>query len=164
VRYNNIRRRVWRLQGEGKDMIRSVSRWTVAWFLACLVFALHIVDEGAHGTFGFYSDLERLLTELLPSLNITPFNFELWLVNMSGTLIVLFLLTPLVWAASPIMVPASYAFAAFLSGNAAFHLLMTVGRGDAVTGALTSPLMLAAGLFLFLSTGNPRAVTSSQEA
>ena len=23
----------------------SVSRWTVAWFLACLVFALHIVDD-----------------------------------------------------------------------------------------------------------------------
>lgn len=131
----------------------SVSRWTVAWFLACLVFALHIVDEGFHGTFGFYSDLERFVNLLLPSLNLTPFNFDVWLVNMSGTLFVLFLLTILVQRANPLMLPASYLFAAFLSGNSAFHLLMTIGRGEPVTGALTSPLMLAAGLFLFVAAG-----------
>jgi hypothetical protein len=131
----------------------SVSRWTVAWLLACLVFALHIVDEGVHGTFGFYSDLERLVNLLLPSLNFTPFNFDVWLVNMSGTLIVLFLMTILVERAIPVMLPASYLFAAFLSGNAALHLLMTIGRGEPVTGAFTAPLMLAAGLFLFLAAG-----------
>ena len=142
----------------------SVSRWTVAWFLACLVFALHIVDEGYHGTLGFYSDLERLVTELLPSLNLTPFNFQVWLVNMSGTLFVLFLLTFLVWRANPVMLPASYAFAAFLTGNSAFHLLMTIGRGEEVTGALTSPLMLAAGLFLFVAAGNTDPVAARSAA
>jgi len=142
----------------------SVSRWTVAWFLACLGFALHIVDEGLHGTFGFYSDLERLVSLLLPSLNLTPFNFEVWLINMSGTLFVLFLLTFLVSRANPVMVPASYLFAAFLTGNSAFHLLMTVGRSEAVTGALTSPLMLAAGLFLFTAAGNNDPFAARREA
>lgn len=142
----------------------SVSRWTVAWFLACLVFAIHIVDEGFHGSFGFYSDLESLVSLLLPSLNLTPFNFDVWLVNMSGTLFVLFLLTYLVTRANPVMLPASYLFAAFLTGNSAFHLLMTIGRGEAVTGALTSPLMLAAGLFLFVAAGSTEPVTARREA
>ena len=74
-------------------MSRYLGQWTIAWFLACAVFALHIFDEGVNGTFGFYSDLERLLTALLPSLNITPFNFDVWLLNMTGTLVVLFALT-----------------------------------------------------------------------
>jgi hypothetical protein len=134
-------------------MIWDISRWAAAWLVSCVIFCLHILDEGLHGSFGFYSDLERLLSILVPSLNITPFNFDVWLINMTGTLIVLFLLTPLVARGNSLMVPASFAFAAFLSGNAALHMLVAIGRGEAVTGSLTAPLMLAAGLFLFLSTG-----------
>ncbi len=145
-------------------MSRYLGQWTLAWFLACAVFALHIVDEGLNGTFGFYSDLERLLTQLLPSLNITPFNFDVWLINMSGTLVVLFALTPLVAAHNPLMVPASWAFAAFLTGNSAFHLLMSAGRGELVTGAITSPLMLLAGLLLFVSTARGKAEAAAGEA
>lgn len=141
-------------------MTASLNRWTVAWFLACIVFALHILDEGLNGSFGFYSDLEQLLTNLFPSLSITPFNFQVWLVNMTGTVIALFLLTPLVHAGHRLMVPASFAFAAFLTANSSFHLMMTLGRGEAVTGAITSPLMLAAGVFLFLATGRPASVTA----
>lgn len=134
-------------------MIWDISRWTAAWLVSCTVFCLHIIDEGLHGSFGFYSDLERLLTTIVPSLSITPFNLDVWLINMTGTLLVLFLLTPLVARGHSLMVPASFAFAAFLSGNAALHMLVALGRGEAVTGSLTAPLMLAAGLFLFLSTG-----------
>jgi hypothetical protein len=143
-------------------MSRYLGQWTIAWFLACAVFALHIVDEGVNGTFGFYSDLERLLTALLPSLNITPFNFDVWLLNMIGTLVVLFALTPLVAAHNALMVPASWAFAAFLTGNSAFHLLMSAGRGELVTGAITSPLMLVAGLFLFVSAARGRREATSE--
>lgn len=145
-------------------MIRNLGQWTLAWFLACAVFALHIVDEGLNGTFGFYSDLERLFTQLLPSLNITPFNFDVWLLNMTGTLVVLFALTPLVAARNALMVPASWAFAAFLTGNSAFHLLMSAGRGELVTGALSSPLMLAAGLFLFVSTARKSLAEAAETA
>ncbi len=135
-------------------MIWYISRWTAAWLVSCMVFCLHIIDEGLNGSFGFYSDLERMLTALMPSLSITPFNFEVWLVNMTGTLLVLFLMTPLVARGSALMVPASFAFATFLSGNAALHMLLALGRGEVVTGSLTAPPMLLAGLFLFLSTGH----------
>ena len=144
-------------------MTRYTSRWAMAWFVACVVFCLHIIDEGLRGTFGFYSELERLVTLLLPSLNITPFNFDAWLVNMSGTLLVLFLLTPLVARGHRVMVPASFAFATFLSGNAALHLLTALGRGEIVTGSLTAPFMLAAGLVLFLSTGRATIAPASTD-
>jgi hypothetical protein len=62
------------------------------------------------------------------------------------------------------MVPASWAFAAFLTGNSAFHLLMSAGRGELVTGAITSPLMLVAGLFLFVSAARGRQEATSEGA
>ena len=135
-------------------MSKSVDRWTIAWLLAGAAFAAHIVDEAMSGTFGFYSDLERLLTEFMPSLNVVPFNFNVWLMNIAGAVIVLFLLTPLVRVRHPVMIPASFLFAAFLTGNSALHLLMAMTRGTLVTGSVTAPLMLAAGLFLFLATAS----------
>ncbi|MEQ1754182.1 MAG: hypothetical protein ABL973_08605 [Micropepsaceae bacterium] len=133
-------------------MFRTFDRWTISWLLSCVAFAIHILDESMRGSFGFYSDVERMMTNVMPSMHMTPFNFDVWLINMTGTLAVLFLLTPLVRSRNPLMIPASFVFAAFLTGNAALHLVMAVSQQRLVTGSETAPLMLAAGLFLFLST------------
>lgn len=133
-------------------MFRTFDRWTISWLLSCLAFAIHIVDESMRGSFGFYSDMENMITNVMPSMHMAPFNFEVWLINMTGTLVVLFLLTPLVHARNALMIPASFIFAAFLTGNAVMHLVMAVAQQRIVTGSETAPLMLAAGLFLFLST------------
>ena len=133
-------------------MFRNFDRWTISWLLACVTFAIHIVDEALRGSFGFYSDMEAMMTNVMPSMHMAPFNFDVWLLNMSGSLLVLFLLTPLVYARNALMIPASFIFATFLTGNAALHLVMAVAQQRVVTGSETAPLMLAAGLFLFLST------------
>lgn len=137
-------------------MGKTLDSWTVAWFSACLAFAAHILDEAMHGTFGFYSDLEAMVTNILPSMHMAPFNFEVWLINLTGTMLVLFALTPLVRARNPLMVPASYLFAAFLTANASLHIVMAITRERFVTGSLTAPLVIAAGLFLFIATARHR--------
>lgn len=137
-------------------MGKSLDSWTIAWFSACVAFAAHIFDEAMHGTFGFYSDVEHMVTSIMPSLHMAPFNFEVWLINLTGTMLVLFALTPLVRARNPLMAPASFIFAAFLSANAALHLVMAITRQQVVTGSITAPFVLAAGLFLFVSTARHR--------
>ena len=137
-------------------MGKSLDSWTVAWFTACVAFAGHILDEALHGTFGFYSDLESMMTNIMPSMHMVPFHFEVWLVNLTGTMLVLFALTPLVRARNPLMLPASYLFAAFLTANASLHIVMAVARQQFVTGSITAPVVLAAGLFLFISTARHR--------
>jgi hypothetical protein len=139
-------------------MGKSLDSWTIAWFTACAAFAAHILDEAMHGTFGFYSDLETMMTNIMPSMHMAPFQFEVWLVNLTGTMVVLFALTPLVRARNPLMLPASFLFAAFLTANASLHLVMAATRQQVVTGSLTAPLVLAAGLFLFISTARHRLV------
>jgi hypothetical protein len=137
-------------------MGKSLDSWTIAWFTACVAFAAHILDEAMHGTFGFYSDLEAMITNIMPSVHMAPFNFDVWLVNLTGTMVVLFALTPLVRARNPLMLPASFLFAAFLTANASLHIVMAVARQQFVTGSLTAPIVLAAGLFLFISTSRHR--------
>jgi len=137
-------------------MGKSLDRWTTAWFTACAAFAAHIFDEAVHGTFGFYSDVESMMTSIMPSVHMMPFHFEVWLVNLTGSMVVLFALTPLVRARNPLMVPASFLFAAFLTANASLHIVMAVARQQVVTGSMTAPFVLAAGLFLFISTARHR--------
>jgi len=133
-------------------MAKSFDSWTAAWFIACMAFAAHIYDEALHGTFGFYSDLERMMVNVMPSIQVMPFNFHVWLFNLTGTMVVLFALTPLVRAHHVLMVPASYLFATFLTANASMHLILAMLRQQAVTGSITAPIMLVAGLLLFVST------------
>ena len=99
-----------------------------------------------------HRDLEAMVTNIMPSIHMAPFNFEVWLINLTGSMLVLFALTPLVRARSPLMVPASFLFAAFLTANASLHIVMAITRERFVTGSITAPLLLAAGLFLFIST------------
>jgi hypothetical protein len=49
------------------------------------------------------------------------------------------------------MVIASYVFAGFLTANAVLHLLTAAMLKAFPAGTWTAPLMLAAGLFLFVS-------------
>lgn len=123
----------------------SYLRWTIAWLLLCLVLALHIYEEATRGSYLAY-DLVRRLFPWLP-----PFHFEIWLLNVGGAVVVLVGLTWFVHKRLPIMRLASYALAIFATGNAMLHLLLSLAWNQALIGMFTSPLLLAASLFLFVS-------------
>lgn len=128
-----------------------VDRWTSAWFAACVVLAAHVVDEVVHGSYGLYSDVGWLLDAAAPWLDLPPFREEVWLVNISGALAVLFGLTVLVWLRRGPMAVASFALAAFVTANGVLHLLGAVALGAMIPGTWTAPLMILTGLFLFVS-------------
>jgi len=128
-----------------------IDRWTIAWLAASLAVAVHIVDEVAHGAYGLYVDVAWLLRLVAPVVEMPPFREEVWLINLAGSVIVLLALTWLVWMRRGPMVVASYVFAAFLTANAVFHLFAAAMLKSIPPGTWTAPLLLAAGLFLFVS-------------
>jgi hypothetical protein len=132
-------------------MQRGLSRWTLAWLLACVVCVAHIADEVYNGSYGFYSDLVSILAFVSPAIQLAPFQFDVWLLNISGAMIVMFALTPLVHIQRPIMVLASYVFALMLTANATMHIAFSLSANKALAGIQTAPLLLIAGLFLFTS-------------
>lgn len=126
-------------------------RWTAAWLFTCFALAAHLIDEVWHGSYGLYADAGRVLNLIVPSLQLPEFRREVWLVNLSGAILVLFALTWLVRKRNPVMVVASYALAAFVTINGAIHFLTAAALKSIIPGLWTAPLLFAAGFFLFLA-------------
>jgi hypothetical protein len=140
----------------------NLQRWTVAWFVLCVLLALHLAEEAASGDYRAYGQALDLLRVFFPQLPIPHFNFTVWLVDIAGAIIVLFLLTGLVHRNYQIMRPASFALAIFTTANAMLHILLSLASDRILAGTLTSPLLLVASLFLLLTI--PRAEHASAGA
>ena len=131
-------------------MFAVFDRWTSAWPLACTVFAIHLAEETLHGSFGFYADILSLVGSFFPSLDMPPFDRDVWFINLLGSLAVLIALTPLVRARNALMRPASWLFGLFLAANGAMHLWLGLATQALVPGIWSAPLVLLAGLWLLV--------------
>ena len=131
--------------------MRRLDRWTVAWFLGCLAFAIHIAEEITNGSYGFYADVDVFVSAIFPQFRLPPYRYEVWLTNIIGAAIVLFALTWLVYVKRGPMRLASYFFATFLTLNGIGHLYAALTMSAYFPGAVTAGLLVAAGLFLFVS-------------
>lgn len=127
----------------------GIDRWTVAWFLACVAFAIHIGEEIANGSFGVYADFGMFLNNVFPVIKLPEYRYDMWLTNLIGAAVLLFALTYLVYAKRGPMRLASYMFAAFLTANGAAHLYAALTMNVYFPGAVTAGLLVLAGLFLF---------------
>ena len=132
-------------------MAHTLQRWTVAWFVHSAVLALHIAEEATSGAYLIYGETLDFLRQIYPQLAIPPFRFTIWLLDITGTMLVLLSLTWLVHKRFQIMRPASFALATFTTANAMMHILFSLASDRVLAGTLTSPFLLAASLFLLLS-------------
>jgi hypothetical protein len=132
-------------------MARPENRWALAWLLVSVALAAHVADEIWHGSYGLYEDVAQIVSLIYPALELPRFNRAVWYVNLGGALAALLALTWLVRAGRRVMVPASYALATFATANGVLHLLGAAALKSAVPGVLTAPLLVAAGLFLFVA-------------
>ena len=131
--------------------MRGFDRWTFAWLAGCIAFAVHIAEEVAYGSFGVYADFNVFVNTLFPSLELPPYRYDVWLTNLIGACVLLFVFTWLVYAKRGPMRIASYAFATFLTLNGIGHLYAALTMSTYFPGAMTAAIMVAAGLFLFVS-------------
>jgi hypothetical protein len=136
--------------------MRALHQWTIAWFVLCVVLAFHIYEEATAGARQSYGVIMDLLRQFLPPL--PPFNFEVWLLDISGTLLVLFALTWFVHKRHKIMLPASYALATFTTANAMLHLCSRLYGVEYLAGTQSALLLLTASLFLLLSIPSRDAI------
>lgn len=131
--------------------MRGFDRWTWAWAIGCIAFAVHIAEEIAYGSFGVYADFNVFVNTVFPWLQLPAYHYEVWLTNLVGAAIVLSALTWLVYVKRGPMRIASYVFALFLTLNGMGHLYAAVTMSTYFPGGMTAALLVAAGLFLFVS-------------
>jgi hypothetical protein len=133
-----------------------LDRWTTAWLAVCAALALHLADEVFFGSLGLYADFARVIGWIWPSIEMPPFHREVWLINLAGATLVLFALAWLVRQQRGVMVTASYLLAAFATANGVLHFLAAAALKSMIPGMWSAPLLIAAGLFLFLSIPHKR--------
>ena len=132
-------------------MLRRFDRWTWAWLTLSLVLALHVAEEVMNGTLAFYRGLSDFVMDYMPFVKLPPFRYEVWLVDLIGASLLLIAMTWLVHRRRGPMRLASYVVATFAAANGMMHILMSMAAQQLLPGVVTSPLILAAALFLLLS-------------
>jgi hypothetical protein len=119
----------------------------IAWLMLCGALAAHIVDEASTGFLDLYNPAVTAMG--LPALQ---FRFPVWITLLALAIAGLLILSYWVRRGTWWTVHAGHAFALLMFANGVAHLSFSIHRRAWMSGAYTSPLLLAASLNLGIAT------------
>jgi hypothetical protein len=135
-------------------LFRPERRRYIAWLLLCGVLAVHVTDEAATGFLNLYNPAVAAM-----GLAALQFTFPVWITLLGLAIAGLLILSHWVRRGTWWTVYASYAFSLVMLANGIAHLSFSIYRREWMSGAYTSPLLMAAslnlGIVTRLSCGSP---------
>jgi hypothetical protein len=134
-------------------------RWWLAWNLLTLAFALHFIDEALNDFLSIYNLMAEKLRDYLPSIPWPTVTFTTWMTVVVTAIVVLFALSIFILRGVGWMRPISYVYAVVMLANGLLHLAVSIYTASFMPGVLSSPLLLAASVYLFFCI--PRHVQST---
>jgi len=136
---------------ESSRQHRLYVHW-LAWMVLCGALAVHVADEALTDFLALYNPTVLAIRERYPFLLLTTFTFETWLSLLIFAIVVLTGVSYFVWKGRWAMRPISYAFAGFMLLNGLLHIAGSFYMGTFMPGVYSSPLLLAASVFLIVRT------------
>lgn len=139
-----------------------------AWLLLCLALAAHVLDEALTGFLSVYNPTVLAIRSSVPWLPLPVFRFDVWLSGLILAVILLAGLSTFAFRGARWIRIAAYVFAIIMIVNAVGHTLGTIfGRTIAASvhferpmpGFYSSPLLLAASIYLLYQVRLPRSTT-----
>ncbi|HEV2277991.1 MAG TPA: HXXEE domain-containing protein [Acidobacteriaceae bacterium] len=125
----------------------------LAWIAFALAVALHVADEASHDFLAVYNPNARAIRAKL-HLPLPVFTLRSFLIALSSAVCLLFALAPLAFHGVQWIRIAAIPVAILVGiGNGFLHLGASVVYRRWMPGALTAPLLLAAGTWLLWSCG-----------
>lgn len=115
----------------------------IAWLLLCAALCAHVADEASTGFLDLYNPAVTVMG--LPALRFT---FPVWITLLALGIAGLLILSYWVRSGTWWTVQAGYIFAFLMLANGIAHLSFSIHRGTWMSGAFTSPLLVAASLNL----------------
>ncbi len=123
-----------------------------AWLAMTVALALHVVDEAITGFLPAYNEIARTLRETYWFIPLPVFSYPVWLGGLIAGIAVMFLLAPLVFAGRRSMRYLSYFLSVVMTLNALGHIAASLYLGRIAPGAVSSTVLMAAAIALFVST------------
>ena len=131
---------------------QRVYRHWIAWIGLCGALAVHVVDEALTDFLALYNPTVLAIRERYPFLPLTTFTFEDWLALLIFAIVALTGASYFVWKGRWAMRPISYVFAGFMLLNGLAHIAGSFYMRTFMPGVYSSPLLLAASIFLIART------------
>ncbi|MBI1737689.1 MAG: hypothetical protein HYR58_00390 [Acidobacteria bacterium] len=128
----------------------AVKRHAWAWVALTLALAVHVADEALTDFLSFYNPMVTSLRERWSWFPMPTFTFEEWLTGLISAVIVLLLLSVFVFRGSRAMIYASYPYGVLMLLNGLWHSLGSINFGRLLPGVYSSPLLLAASVWLLV--------------
>jgi hypothetical protein len=129
------------------NSVNPERRCYFAWLLLCGVLSAHVADEALTGFLDLYNAAVTAMG--LPSLQFT---FPVWITLLALAIAGLLILSYWVRRGTWWTVHAGYVFAFLMLANGIAHLSFSIHRRAWMSGAYTSPVLVAASLNLGTAT------------
>ena len=121
-----------------------------AWLAATIALAIHVADEATHDFLAWYNPRAIRIRQALGGLPFPPtFTFLPWLGCLVAAVLLLGALVPSAFSGTTSLRAVAYALAVIHIGNGLLHLGGSVLARRLVPGALSAPLLLATGSWLW---------------
>ncbi len=121
----------------------------IAWVAFALALAVHVADEATHDFLSTYNPSVRAIRARLPFLPLPTFTFRVWLTLLIAGILLLLCLSPLAFRGASWLRLLSRPLGVLVGVlNATLHISSSVYFHRWMPGVYSSPLLLAAALFL----------------
>lgn len=130
---------------------RSARRHGLAWVGLSLALALHVTDEALNDFLSFYNPMVHRLRQAVPLLPLPTFEFGWWLAGLILAVAVSLAVSTFVFRGKRWTVPASYVYGGFMCLNAFGHFGGSIAFRRFMPGVYSSPVLLAAAVWLIVS-------------
>jgi hypothetical protein len=123
----------------------------LAWIILAAALALHVIDEAATDFLSVYNPAVREIRRRIPFLPLPTFTFGRWITGLCLGIALLAALAPLAFHGERWLVRFSYPLALFMFANGFGHIAASLYSRRLLPGVYSSPMLLMASVFLFLS-------------
>jgi hypothetical protein len=127
-------------------------RWAAAWATLCAAFALHVIDEAANDFLSWYNPNVLAIRARVPWLPLPVFTFPVWISGLTIAVVTLAALTPLVRRGRRWLIPLAYAYGAIHVANGVGHIATSIAGRWLAPGVWSSPVLIAAAVWLLVET------------
>jgi Protein of unknown function with HXXEE motif len=142
----------------------SSQRFGFAWVAFALAFGLHFTDEATNDFLAFYNPSARAIRERFPLLPVPTFTFPVWLTLLIAALVLLLCLSPLAFRGSRWLRLAAWPLGVLVGiTNATLHISSSIYFHRWMPGVYSSPLLLAAAIYLLMSAWTLRTKKDFEE-
>jgi Protein of unknown function with HXXEE motif len=130
------------------------SSWGRPWLALTAAVAIHVVDEALNDFLSLWNPFVLRIREYIAWSPLPTFSFGAWAGGLAVLVAALALLSVFAYRGAPWLRPLAYALAVIMFLNGIGHIAVSIYLGRYAPGVYSSPLLLLAAAWLFVSSAN----------